>query len=544
MFLFQNTAIQVAYFKDKAHIYYTADFVTLRGIIMSVELIRKPINLYQLIDEQQREELTETGIIVPDSKPDVLDVLAVDTSVIVKNREKSGKVMEISGELNFQVIYRADNQEQSIEAINVNAPWSVSCNYPAGEENIHTLVKSAVEHTNVEIVNGRKLSAKSVVKLNVKYLAIRTVEAGENVQGENVYQKADLHDIAMIEDIGETTINVSEILELSAGKPAIEEILYSSAMLKDLKISENDTLEAVLAINILYRPDNDSTQLENEYFEIPVSKSLELDKYYTNLSVNTVLKTLTVKPDEDLDGLLTRVRVDAEINAEYILYSRENVNLVNDAYATDYDFELEKMPVTVSVEEQDITENVQINANIPLECGGENLEEILSVGVKPKLLSVGNDTAGVEINGCLDVFVLYGTGTDMRIVRGANQEVQFTHRVALPETNARYDIDPQIQINDAGFDIASKTELGIKTDVAIKIHLSRKSEINVVTGIKGIKPVEKKENPPLIIYYTQDGDTLWSIARKYRVSIQKIMNDNGMTEEIEPEAGQKIFLIG
>lgn len=350
---------------------------------MSVELIRKPINLYQLIDEQQREELTETGIIVPDSKPDVLDVLAVDTSVIVKNREKSGKVMEISGELNFQVIYRADNQEQSIEAINVNAPWSVSCNYPAGEENIHTLVKSAVEHTNVEIVNGRKLSAKSVVKLNVKYLAIRTVEAGENVQGENVYQKADLHDIAMIEDIGETTINVSEILELSAGKPAIEEILYSSAMLKDLKISENDTLEAVLAINILYRPDNDSTQLENEYFEIPVSKSLELDKYYTNLSVNTVLKTLTVKPDEDLDGLLTRVRVDAEINAEYILYSRENVNLVNDAYATDYDFELEKMPVTVSVEEQDITENVQINANIPLECGGENLEEILSVGVKP-----------------------------------------------------------------------------------------------------------------------------------------------------------------
>lgn len=157
---------------------------------------------------------------------------------------------------------------------------------------------------------------------------------------------------------------------------------------------------------------------------------------------------------------------------------------------------------------------------------------------------MGNDTAGVEINGCLDVFVLYGTGTDMRIVRGANQEVQFTHRVALPETNARYDIDPQIQINDAGFDIASKTELGIKTDVAIKIHLSRKSEINVVTGIKGIKPVEKKENPPLIIYYTQDGDTLWSIARKYRVSIQKIMNDNGMTEEIEPEAGQKIFLIG
>ena len=65
---------------------------------MSVELIKKPINLYQVIDEQQKEELMETGIIVPDSKPDVLDVLAVDSNVVVKTREKTGRVMEIGGE--------------------------------------------------------------------------------------------------------------------------------------------------------------------------------------------------------------------------------------------------------------------------------------------------------------------------------------------------------------------------------------------------------------------------------------------------------------
>jgi len=519
--------------------------VAIRGINMAVELIKKPISLYQVIDEQQKEELVETGIIVPDSKPDVLDILAVDVSAVVKTREKTGRVMEIGGELCYQVIYRADNQEQSIEAINVSAPWSVSFSYPAGEENVHTIVRSTVEHTDVEIINGRKLGAKSVVKLNVKFLAVQTVEAGENLQGENVYQKADQQEIAMIEDIGERNINISELLELPNNKPAIEEILYCGAVLRDVNVSGNDTLESVLELNILYRPDNDSAQVENAFFEVPVSAKLDLDNtYYTSLTVNGTIRSVNARPDEDLDGLLTRIRIDGEICAEYVVYASENVNLVNDAYATDYDFELEKKPVTVSVEEKDISENIQVNANLPLECGNDTLQEVQCVCVKPRLLSAENDGNGIDVTGCLNVFVLYGTGSDMRVLRGASQEVQFTHRIALPEENPACDCDVQLAVNSSSHDIRSGNELAIKADLTIKAHLSVKAKINIVTGVKGIRPAEKKENPPILIYYAQDGDTLWSIARKYRVSIQKIMNDNGMTEETDPAAGQKIFLIG
>lgn len=512
---------------------------------MSVELIKKPVSLYQVIDEQQKEELMEAGIIVPDSKPDVLDVLAADTRIVVKTREKTGRVMEIGGEILYQVLYRADNQEQSMETINVSVPWSVSCSHPAREEDadIHTVVRSSVEHTNVEIVNGRKLSARSVVKLNVKFLSIQSVEAGDNIQGENVYQKAEQQDIMLVEDTGERNLNISELLELPAGKPAIGEILYWNSALKEPKITENDMVELILSLNILYRPDNDSTQVENASFEIPVTKSLDMENNYTGLMINAELGSLNVKPDEDLDGLLTRVRIDGEVNIEYVLYASENINLINDAYSPDYDFELEKKTVAVSVEEQDMSENIQVKADIPLECGGDNLDEVLNVCVKPRLLSAENDGTGIQISGCLDIFVLYGTGSNMRVLRGANQEVQFTHRMALPEANTAYDSDVKLIVNSNAFDILSGNELGIKADITVKLHLSRKAEISIVTGIKGVKPAERKEKPPILVYYTQEGDTLWSIARKYRVPIQKIMNDNGMTEETEPVAGQKIFLI-
>lgn len=512
---------------------------------MAVELIKKPIHVFQTIDEQQKEELMETGMIVPDSKPDVLDVLVVDADVTVKTREKTGKVMEIGGEICYQVIYRADNQEQSLEAINAKAPWSISCNYPAREEDIHTLVQSSVEHSNVDVVNGRKLSAKSVIRLNVKYLAGKSIEAGEMVQGDNVYQKADQQQIAMLEDMGERTVNIGETMDLPDGKPAMGEILLNHAAIKDVKVNDNMNLEGTLEVDYLYRAENDNSRMENIHMEIPVSQNLDVENYrYDNASVNAVVKSVNMRPDEDMDGLLTKVKMDAEIGVDYSLYSRDNVHLVRDAYCLDYDFELEKKPVTVGIEENDIRENIQVNGNLPMDTEGDTLEEVVSLIAKPRLLSAGNQAGAIEINGCLDICVLYATGMDMRVLRGDNREIPFTHRLTLSEPEAAYESNVTLSPGQNSYEIISDSELAVKSQIVITVHLSKKQQINVVTGVKGIKPAEKKENPPLLIYYAQQGENLWNIAKRYRVPVQKILNDNGMPEEIEPTAGQKILLIG
>ena len=90
-----------------------------------------------------------------------------------------------------------------------------------------------------------------------------------------------------------------------------------------------------------------------------------------------------------------------------------------------------------------------------------------------KTLSAENDGTGIEINGCLDVFVLYGTGLDMRIY-GANQRYSL-RTFGSAEANAAYNNDVQLIVNNSSFDILSDNELGIKVDVLIRaIYLKRK----------------------------------------------------------------------
>jgi LysM repeat protein len=512
---------------------------------MSVELIKKPINVFQTIDEQHKEELMETGIIVPDSKPDVMDVLVVDADIAVNTREKTGKIMEVGGEICYQVIYRADNQEQSLEAINVKAPWSVSFNFLAKEEDVHALVAGNVEHTNVDIVNGRKLSVKSVIKLSVKYILTKSIDAGEAVQGENVYQKADLQDIEMLEEMGGRTVSINETAQLPEGKPIIDEILYSHGTLRDVKVNENMTLDGILDIDFVYRVENDRTRIESMHTEVQVSKNIDIDNYrYTDIFVNASVKSLSLRPAEDLDGLLTRVMIEAEIAAEYALYTRESVHLVKDAYSLDYDFELEEKQVNVAVEERDITENIQLGGTIPLDCGGDTLEEIINVTVKPRLLSAGKDNTEIEVNGSLDVCILYTTGIEMRVVRGANHELPFTYRVPLPDPESVYESDVSLSLDQNSYEIISDNEMAVKSQITARIHLSKKKQIKVIIGVKGVKAADKKENPPVLVYYAEQGESLWNIGKRYKVPVQKILDDNCMEEEADPEAGQKILLIG
>jgi LysM repeat protein len=178
-----------------------------------------------------------------------------------------------------------------------------------------------------------------------------------------------------------------------------------------------------------------------------------------------------------------------------------------------------------------------------LDSGGEAVEEILLLTAKPRILSAEKVNDSIEVNGCLDICVLYCTGMDMRVMRGSNQELSFTHRIPLPEPEADYEEDINLSINESSYEIVSDANVDIKAELEVKAHLSKKRDMDLVIGIKDIKIYEKKENPPLLFYYAQKGDTLWDIAKKYRVPVQKILNDNEMTEEIEPEEGRKILLI-
>ena len=65
---------------------------------MQMELLKKPLKSYRTIEIRETEEMLENSIIVPDIKPDIREVLISDAECFVTSIEKSGRMIEVSGE--------------------------------------------------------------------------------------------------------------------------------------------------------------------------------------------------------------------------------------------------------------------------------------------------------------------------------------------------------------------------------------------------------------------------------------------------------------
>jgi LysM repeat protein len=57
------------------------------------------------------------------------------------------------------------------------------------------------------------------------------------------------------------------------------------------------------------------------------------------------------------------------------------------------------------------------------------------------------------------------------------------------------------------------------------------------------KPREKDKKAALTIYYADEGEELWNIAKKYCTSVEKIQNENEIDTDVDKLQGRNMLFI-
>ncbi len=247
-----------------------------------MEIKKESINLTEMNVKMNSNVLVEGDIIIPDTNPDMKEVLIADAKAQVESVEYRNGKLNVSGTVFMKVLYKPDETQDDAElkALDASLPFSDTLDISSGE-NLKYFVSSLVEHIGFTLINSRKLSVKVVVSLLARGYRECMIEPVSSISGEGVEcrnKKYNIH-IPLLDE--ETNITLSDVLTVPENMPDIDEILKVDGLCRgaETKIMNGKVMvRGELLLKTLYSAAKEGERTQLVCHEIPFAEIVEAEK--------------------------------------------------------------------------------------------------------------------------------------------------------------------------------------------------------------------------------------------------------------------------
>ena len=145
---------------------------------MEVQVSKENICINKLVAEKKELIFVNSDMIVPDSKPDILNTINVSGNVCLYKKEVSEDKVKIEGCINTYVMYLPDSKDDNLRALNCNLDFSENIAVQGCKEGMMLETKCSVKDIECKVINGRKVSIKasssvcSIFKVSFAYTVV------------------------------------------------------------------------------------------------------------------------------------------------------------------------------------------------------------------------------------------------------------------------------------------------------------------------------------------------------------------------------------
>lgn len=516
---------------------------------MAIELVKENIEYEQLLGENTADTVVQEEYIIPDTQPDVLKVLMVDAKPSITNTEVMQDKVYIEGQVQFDVIYLGKTEENTeICGVSYSAKFS---NYVEVEGAAHKMDSNTdydVEHINCNTVNERKISVEGIIKLRSEVYSKNELEIVKDVTGLGDVQF--LRNPTSIDKVANNTsvdLVAKSHLQVPMENPQIGNILKYDVNIhkKQLKILEGKVgIEAFAQINVLYKG-KDTADVFSLSDDVPLTQEIEVENVNSTMNAYgefTVDATECNIKEDDL-GENRNIDIEALVKSNIKIQSRENIDVIQDAYSPDLNLKIEKKDYEFNlVHGQGNTENI-VKEN--LEIKEENVvpTEVILVTGKVSVTDKKLLEDKLLIEGIINVSVIYKINSENDNLSALNEDIPFTSTVDIPGAKIDMNSIAKVDLDNLEASIEANT-IAIKAIVSVYGRVNYNSSKDFLINIIPLEGEKPKKKASVTIYTTQTGDTLWKIAKVYFTTVESIVDINAIENTDYVLPGQKLIIPG
>ena len=155
---------------------------------MAVNLSKNNLCINQIIEQKNEKITIESDEIVPDIKPDVLSIISSSGNICLHKKEVQDGKVRIEGTVNAYVVYIADDENSSMRAINANIDFSKNIEMKDLKSSMQLECTTDLTELECKIINGRKISLKANIQMNLTAYSNENVEYVDNIENKKNMQ--------------------------------------------------------------------------------------------------------------------------------------------------------------------------------------------------------------------------------------------------------------------------------------------------------------------------------------------------------------------
>lgn len=506
---------------------------------MEVQVSKENICINKLVAQKKELLSIHNDIIVPDSKPDILNTINVTGNVCILKKEVMEDKVKIDGSINTYVMYLPDSKDDNLRALNCVLDFSENIAVPGAKEGMMLVIKSEIKSLDCKVINGRKISITANVEFNIKVYTNENVDIINSINNiEHIQTLEETFNVNSLVGTGKTTVYAKDTLNIDSIDELAEILKVNLNLInKDMKISYNKILaKAEIETKIMYLTEDNRIGRVNG--KIPIVGFIDLQNISEDNMCDIVyeLKNLQIRPNPAEEHSIY-VEIEMEVCAE--AYEKKQINLIQDLYSPVMPLNFTQKNILSSSERMDFTKDFTIKEKVKISDAIEG--DLVDVQVDASLVNTQITNSKIVYSGDLNLNMIFSNSNSLysRVAK-----IPFELSLDNVANTDKIDIETQITIGETNFDMQNNQEIEAEIDMEIYTKINQNANMNIIENIEVSEDSNQGagDYDSLILYIVRPGDTLWKIAKRFNSTVEEIARMNGIENANKIDVGQKLYI--
>ena len=530
------------------------------AIPVSADAVYTSMQVTNISEKPKMTIVVEEDVLVPDTKPDMKEILLADGRAHLASREitqinKGDDYINLSGEIEVQTLYLPEKAECC------DAMISVQTRIPFKEQ-WHTTLEAGsilvlecrIEKIEYMVINERKYRIKATLAVNAKECGEHKIDLFEGISGEELQTRKERLEITNLVLRKKDTLAIKENLMMKDGV-RVENILKQNfCVMENYKqvTGEKIIVNGFIHVNLLYTSIHEEGEEEEcclhqstEKVEFTQFIPLLLSGEASGCSVcfdSGDLKVKVLQDEEEGDSL----RLEGELTTFVEVYADTEREVIADAYHRQKNFicdfreERSRVLLGSSLSETSIREIISpendygdIDKVLYTSAEAVNCKSFVQPG---KIITEGNLLVSMICRGqkiqeekCGRIF-------------SVKQEIPFRAASAMPQIEGGETVKECVCLKDFWAEKINGKQIEFNAAISINAEIIKEVPFKVPMNPAFEQRTAEEGRSRMAVYVVREGDSLWSVAKRFKTTMNCLTQINAL-EDGELESGSKLLIL-